>query len=121
MSRLRTIKPLVSTIKPLIGRAPGDEEARAKQEWREDRPSRLWLKSGWWKRTRQRILARDMYTCKRCGLLVTGKGEAHVDHIIPHNEEKARFFCDDAGLQTLCRLCHTGAKQSEERRARLQR
>ncbi|ARS70880.1 HNH endonuclease [Sinorhizobium meliloti] len=119
MAKLKTIKPLVSSLKPLVGTMPGDEKSRARQEWRGDRPSRQWLKSAWWQRTRQRILVRDQYTCKRCGLLVAGKGEAHVDHIEPHNEDRAKFFCTDEGLQTLCVICHTKHKQAEERRARL--
>jgi hypothetical protein len=49
---------------------------------------------------------------------VGGKGEAHVDHAAPHNDDRERFFCADDGLQTLCATCHASAKQREERQGR---
>lgn len=60
-----------------------------------------------------------MYQCRKCKALVAGKGEAQIDHITPHNEDRALFHCDDAGLQTLCQTCHSSVKQAEERRAGL--
>jgi 5-methylcytosine-specific restriction endonuclease McrA len=53
--------------------------------------------------------------------LVAGKGQAHIDHIEPHNEDRAKFYCDDRGLQTLCVNCHNSKKQAEERRQGLVR
>lgn len=50
--------------------------------------------------------------CKRCG--VVGK---HVDHIIPHRGDKARFW-DKSNWQTLCQYHHNSAKQREERKAK---
>jgi 5-methylcytosine-specific restriction protein A len=68
-----------------------------------------------WQDTRDRILVRDLYTCRKCKRFVAGKGEAHVDHIVKHNGDIALFWCGDEGLQTLCSTCHSSAKQSEER------
>lgn len=120
MAKVKMLGPLVPTIKPLVGRMPGDEKARD-QHRRQHQPSKTWLKSAWWLRARQRVLIRDRYTCQwpGCGALVAGKGEAHIDHIEPHNEDRSLFFCDDAGLQTLCVPCHVSKKQAEERRAGL--
>ena len=114
-SKLKTLKPQIATIKPLIGRAAGDERARDKER-RDRQPSKKWLKTSWWLEARRRILARDLYTCQwpECGKLVAGKYQAHVDHIEPHNEERDKFFCSDAGLQTLCEPCHNTKKQQEE-------
>lgn len=36
-----------------------------------------------WRRTRLLVIARDKGICQICGELVIGKGEAHIDHIIP--------------------------------------
>ena len=117
VSKLKTLRPLVGKLKPLVGRMPGDEKARDEHR-RQHQPSKTWLKSAWWLKARQRVLVRDRYTCQRpgCGVLVAGKGEAHIDHIVPHNEDRALFFCDDAGLQALCVPCHVRLKQAEERR-----
>jgi 5-methylcytosine-specific restriction endonuclease McrA len=101
-----------------MGYAPDDERARDKYR-RETQPSKQWLKSAWWLRARQRVLIRDLYTCRLCGRLVGEKGQAHIDHITPHNECREKFHCDDAGLQTLCVNCHASKKQREERRAGL--
>lgn len=49
-------------------------------------------------------LTRDLFKCQTCGVLVMGKGEAHVDHIVP----KVDGGTDDMeNLQTLCRSCHS--------------
>lgn len=118
MARLTNLKPRLGSLAPRIGYAPGDDKAREKHR-RDTQPSKTWLKSDWWQKTRQRILLRDLYTCRRCKRPVLGKGEAIVDHIHPHNEDRALFFCSDDGLQTLCSHCHSSIKQSEERRAGL--
>jgi len=114
-SRLKTLKPMISTIKPLVGRMPGDEKARDQQR-REQQPSKRWLKTSWWYAARRRVLARDLLRCQwpGCGKVVAGKYEAHIDHKDPHNEERDKFFCSDEGLQTLCEPCHNKKKQQEE-------
>ncbi|MDW9726315.1 HNH endonuclease [Sinorhizobium meliloti] len=120
--KLKTLKPMVSTIKPLIGWAPGDEKAKEKYR-RDNQPSKRWLKTTWWQETRKRVLRRDLYRCQwpGCGVLVAGKGQAHVDHIDPHNEDRAKFFCEDRGLQVLCEHCHNSKKQREEREQGMRR
>lgn len=117
MPKLKTLRPMVGKMKPLVGRMPGDERARDAHR-RHHQPSKAWLKTRWWQDARQRVLVRDGYRCQwqGCGALVTGKGEAHIDHIEPHNEDRSLFFCSDAGLQTLCVPCHVRLKQAEERR-----
>ena len=116
MAKLTSLKPAISFLPPRIGYAPGDEKARDKHR-RETLQSKTWLKSAWWLKARQRILLRDRYQCCKCKAIVAGKGEAHIDHIIPHNEDRSLFFCADDGLQTLCVPCHVKVKQAEERNA----
>lgn len=51
-------------------------------------------------------------SCKERGIIkdVTGKGEAHVDHITPFRsapkEKQWYYFSNPSNLQTLCKDCH---------------
>ena len=67
--------------------------------------------SATWRRIREQVLIRDLYTCQAlgCGKLVGGKGEAHVDHVDndPSNN-------DMANLQTLCVPCHSSKTATED-------
>ena len=57
-----------------------------------------------WRQLRESVILRDMFTCQKCGKIVTRKGEAHVDHII----SKERGGGDElSNLQTLCCSCHS--------------
>lgn len=77
-------------------------------------------KTATWRRTRIRILTRDLWACQwpGCGvLLVSGRKDprsAVVDHKTPHNGDRALFF-DDENLWSLCKHHHDGLKKSEER------
>lgn len=112
--RLPRLAPLVATLAPRIGYAKDDKAATSRYR-RANSPSKTWYKSKWWLDTRLRILKRDLWTCQMCGALVAGKGEAHVDHNVPHNDDRQKFFCPDVGLRTLCAHCHNSVKQREER------
>jgi 5-methylcytosine-specific restriction endonuclease McrA len=37
-----------------------------------------------------------------------------ADHIDPHRGDRVKFF-DPANLQCLCKACHDGAKQREDK------
>lgn len=50
-----------------------------------------------------------------CGALLTSTDEWAADHIVSHKGNRSLFW-DEANVQTLCKPCHNGAKQSEERR-----
>ncbi len=113
MAKLSTLKPRLGGIGHRVGTAPSDERERT-QGRRDRQRSQQWYQTRWWKETRKRILLRDLYTCMRCKRGVAGKGEAVVDHKKPHRDQEALFFCADAGLETLCKQCHSSAKQSEE-------
>jgi 5-methylcytosine-specific restriction endonuclease McrA len=111
--KLPTIGTRLSGLHHRLGQSAQDERGRDAQR-RSRQQSKQWLNTKWWRDTRQRILLRDAYTCRRCQCLVAGKGEAFIDHIKPHRESGALFFCSDAGLQTLCATCHSKEKQREE-------
>lgn len=66
-------------------------------------------------------LLRDAYTCQMCGSTWTDTSMLVADHIQPHRGNECLFW-DAANLWCLCKPCHDGAKQREERRdARLRR
>lgn len=64
-----------------------------------------------WRRLRESILIRDLYTCQEagCGRLVGGKGEAHVDH-----EDGDANNNDLGNLKTLCCSCHSRKTARED-------
>jgi 5-methylcytosine-specific restriction endonuclease McrA len=62
-----------------------------------------------WRKLRDRHL-RDHPFCVRCG-----NPASDVDHIIPRSVAPERRL-DPTNLQSLCKGCHSGAKQREERR-----
>lgn len=79
-------------------------------------PWRAWYKLKAWLDLRVRVFVRDSYRCQMpgCGVVT---GSPIADHVIPHRGDRALFF-DDTNVQTLCKPCHDGRKQAEERRAR---
>ena len=66
-----------------------------------------------WAARRLRILVRDAYTCRVCGVVVQGR-DAHVDHILPIEDGGTD---SDLNLQVLC-ASHHGAKTKAEQRAK---
>lgn len=121
MAKLKTLRPLVATIKPLIGRAPGDEQGRNRhrdetQHWR------AWYKTARWQKLRQRVLIRDNYTCQRTGTLCIGKHPAPnspvADHRIPHRGDPALFW-DINNIETVSKEYHDSLKQRAEKSGEL--
>lgn len=64
-----------------------------------------------WRRIRKRVLLRDLYTCRKCGRLVGGKGEAHVDHVDGDSSNNPE---DGSNWQTLCAPCHSAKTATED-------
>lgn len=68
-----------------------------------------------WQQARAAFLGRsENALCRMCeqqGLIVPA---TVVDHIIPHKGDRKRFW-DRKNWQPLCKPCHNGRKQSEER------
>ncbi|RCS25946.1 HNH endonuclease [Phyllobacterium salinisoli] len=62
-----------------------------------------------WERESKAFLAANP-ACRRCGVPA-----ALVDHIQPHKGNQ-RLFWNRSNWQPLCRPCHSGAKQAQERR-----
>jgi 5-methylcytosine-specific restriction endonuclease McrA len=117
MAKLKTLRPLVGTIKPLVGRMPGDEKARHRerdstQAWR------AWYGTERWKKLRRKVWARDAYICQKTGVLCIGRYPADnspvADHKIPHRGNAALFW-DEDNIETVSKAFHDSEKQKQER------
>jgi 5-methylcytosine-specific restriction protein A len=112
MARLGNLKPVLGALPPRLT-AQRDEHGHSRQA----EPWRKWYSTARWQVLRWSILVRDMFTCQRpaCRALVGDTSQLVADHIVPHRGDPALFW-DPANLQTLCKPCHDGLKQAEERR-----
>ena len=116
MSKLKTIKPLVGKLAPRFGYTPGNERERSQH--RDDSQAwRRWYKTARWQKLRMSVLVRDLFTCQRTGVLLTGKHPAPnspvVDHIKPHRGNEALFW-DEKNLMAVSKAYHDKVKQAEE-------
>lgn len=79
-------------------------------------------KTAAWKAIRPTILARDLYTCQRCGAILTqGRSrptDAVVNHKEPHKGDWGKFT-DPENLEAVCKQCHDSAIQAQERGKRV--
>ena len=113
MARITTVKPRV-TVPAMRLAAPKDEAGRSR--YRDNNaPWRAWYKTARWQRLRWQVLTDAMFTCAMCGRLEGDTSKLVADHIIPHRGDEVRFW-DETQIQCLCKSCHDGAKQREERR-----
>lgn len=122
MAKIKTLKPLVSTMKPRLGYSTGNERERSQHRDR-TQAWRSWYKTSRWQKLRWSVLTRDLFTCQMCGVILregrsekgaTGLRPAVCDHLIPHKGDEALFFAD-SNLWAVCDSCHDGPCQSIER------
>lgn len=116
MAKLRMLGSAVRIMRPSIVRMPTGEIERDRA--RGERPWRKWYKTAEWRRLRLDIFKRDHFTCQwpGCGRVEGNTSKLVADHRTPHRGSE-RLFWDRGNLWTLCKPCHDGAKQREERRA----
>lgn len=72
-----------------------------------------WYKLQRWRDLRWQVLVDALFTCARCQRVGSGP-DLVADHIDPHRGDAAMFW-DPRNLQCLCKVCHDGEKQREER------
>ncbi|MFG6083908.1 HNH endonuclease [Paracoccus litorisediminis] len=114
MARLRQLAPRVGSMSSRVssvGAGP-DRLKRRDQivQWRK------WYKTAEWQRLRWSCISAALFTCARCHR-VEDSPALVADHVVPHRGARDLFF-DPANLQCLCKACHDGAKQREERQGR---
>jgi HNH endonuclease. len=87
----------------------------------ESKDYRAWYKLARWcakpNGLRWRVLVRDMFTCKRCGYISRHPNASDMvaDHVRPHRGDPVMFWAE-GNVECLCKACHDGMKQREERR-----
>ena len=74
------------------------------------------LYSARWRKARATFLRRNPF-CRMCSERGTLALAEVVDHVVPHRGDVAKFW-DTGNWQPLCKLCHDGPKQAEERSGR---
>lgn len=116
MTTLKTVRPRVSTVGSRFASQQHDGKDRDSQRtaaalWR------AWYKTARWQALRRLILKRDLYTCQRTGVLLTGKHPAPnspvIDHIKPHRGHPELFW-DEKNLMAVSKAFHDAEKQREE-------
>lgn len=108
----------LTNLRPSVGLLPGNvaRHTDAHGHSPQAEPLRRLYATARWKRLRLRTFTRDGFTCRRCGRLEGNTSRLVCDHRRPHRGDRALFWAED-NLQTLCKPCHDGAKQAEERSA----
>jgi 5-methylcytosine-specific restriction endonuclease McrA len=116
MGRLRTIKPRLTSLPSRLAAPTSEQERNRKRD--ADLVHRAWYNSRRWRKLREKIWARDLYTCQQTGEICTGKHPAGnspvADHIVPHRGNEALFW-DESNLQTVSKAYHDSQKQREEK------
>lgn len=112
MSRLKALRSALPSLPSNVAFAPQSEREydrhRDQQHWRK------WYHTARWKKLRWSVLVRDLFTCTRCERLENDTSQLVADHKRPHRGDEALFW-DENNLTTLCKPCHDGAKQAEEK------
>lgn len=95
---------------------PRDEGERT-QNRDASQPWRAWYKTARWQKLRAKVLKRDLFTCQKTGVLVTGKypapNSAVADHKKAHRGDPALFW-DEDNIETVSKAYHDAEKQREE-------
>lgn len=111
------VKLLKPRLKPMGQRLKSPREIRDTR-YSPDATVRSWYKSKRWELLRQQVLVRDLYTCQRTGVLLTGKAPAPdspvVHHKVPHKGDERLFF-DINNLELVSKQWHDSEAQAMER------
>ena len=113
MAKLATLRPRVVTA-PMRRITTITEERETFVEYRG------WYKLARWKAVpnglRWRVLERDLFQCQICGKIDHDTSQLVADHKEPHRGDEGLFW-SEANVWCLCKACHDGAKQRQERAA----
>jgi len=100
-------------MRPVLA-APKDEAGRSARR-RKVTPWREWYGTARWKKLRWQVLKEAAFICAMCGKCDADTANLVADHRTPHRGNPELFWKRD-NLDCLCKPCHDGAKQAEERR-----
>ena len=71
---------------------------------------RLYKTARWQKRRKYQLIREPL--CRYCAQMGVITPATVADHVEPHRGDEEKFWTGE--LQSLCAICHSGAKQSEE-------
>ncbi|BCG72688.1 hypothetical protein MesoLj113a_38460 [Mesorhizobium sp. 113-1-2] len=112
MAKLSNLKPALASMPPRLNVAgPANERERSAFRSKTEISMR-WYNSARWKKLRMSVLIRDRFTCRMCRRVEPDTSKLVADHVIPHRNDPVKFW--EGKLQTLCRTCHSTAKQKAE-------
>lgn len=116
MSKLTTLTPGLRTLTSRL--APPQHATVAERfRYREQHaPWRAWYRTAAWSRLRMHVFERDLFTCQwpGCGRLQGDTSQLVAHHLRPHRGN-AKMFWDLNNLHTVCKACHDGPIQAQER------
>ena len=115
MGKLRQLRGPLPVLKPRVAFLNDDKAAASRARDRRVE-YRSWYKTTEWRRLRWQALVRDLFTCQMCGRLEPDSSQLVGDHKQPHRGDRGLFF-DIGNVWCLCKQCHDGTKQREERAA----
>lgn len=115
MALLKALPSRIGSAPRRVGFASAPDVAPHKGGGRDRHAWRKWYKTRRWQKLRWSVLVRELFTCKRCGVIEADTSQLVADHKRPHRGN-ADLFWDDGNLQCLCKRCHDSDKQREERR-----
>ena len=108
MARLKQLTPRVGVLHQRAPRLQAHARVRDRVDaWRK------WYKLQRWRDLRWQVLADALFTCVLCQRIGSGP-DLVADHIEPHRGDPDLFWAR-TNLQCLCKACHDGEKQREER------
>ena len=118
MAKLGTLKPRLGGLKPRLAGPSREVRERDRLATRETAVDwRPWYKLPRWQALRQKVLVRDRFTCRKTGVLLTGKAPAAdspvAHHAIPHNGDPALFW-DEDNVITVSKAWHDSVAQARE-------
>lgn len=111
--KLKALRPVLAPLPSRIGWLDQGQAAQDRQR-KALNPGRAWYGTAAWQRRRWDCLVAALFTCARCGVNHGNETRLLVaDHITPHRGDPDLFW--HGALQCLCKGCHDGVKQSEEK------
>lgn len=116
MGRLKAMPNRLAPMPSRVARPTYDGEGARSRMRRDTQSWRKWYSTKRWQRLRWSVLVRDAFTCRRCRRIESNTSQLVADHCEPHRGDAGLFWGAD-NLQCLCKACHDGAKQREERAA----
>jgi 5-methylcytosine-specific restriction enzyme A len=115
VGRLKLLGAQLGTLKPRLAASEATGRAEVSRKRDREQAIRAQYKTAKWQRLRWQVLVDGLFTCVMCKRVEADTSQLVADHVVAHRGDEGLFW-DRGNLQCLCKGCHDGAKQREERR-----